>query len=305
MATHDLDAWVNQRMAAANPPAEWPDAASGRARLDQRLARRTPPRLVWAAATAVLLASVVALPGPRAAAQRLWDRTVLGRIQVLLVDGERAGLFEPDIYQRPDTQPVSSLEEAAEKAGFLARLPASGVFSVSPTYSVASVTAARIRVDGPALRYLSERAGGSAADVPRSWDGAVLEFRIGPVIIADYDGVLLLQSLPFDLITPPDFDLGLFYRSAFQSMGMSEADAWARSADLRISPALLMAMPGEEADLVREFRARSGNGVMIDEVYGDGKTVAVWSGSDRVYALFPSTRDVSRDFIAKVANVLD
>jgi hypothetical protein len=46
-------------------------------------------------------------------------------------------------------------------------------------------------------------------------------------------------------------------------------------------------------------------GVMIDEVYGPGKIVAVWSGSDRIYALYPDTRSVSREFVMTVANALD
>jgi hypothetical protein len=44
---------------------------------------------------------------------------------------------------------------------------------------------------------------------------------------------------------------------------------------------------------------------MIEGVYGPGKTVAVWSGSERVYALYPETREISRAFIATVAAALD
>jgi hypothetical protein len=43
----------------------------------------------------------------------------------------------------------------------------------------------------------------------------------------------------------------------------------------------------------------------IDEVYGPGKIVAVWSGPDRVYALFPDTRAVSREFVITVANAVE
>ena len=42
------------------------------------------------------------------------------------------------------------------------------------------------------------------------------------------------------------------------------------------------------------FSTASGTGVMIEGVYGPGRTVAVWSGTDRVYALYPDTREVSR-----------
>jgi hypothetical protein len=44
---------------------------------------------------------------------------------------------------------------------------------------------------------------------------------------------------------------------------------------------------------------------MIDEVYGPGTTVALWSGSDRVYALYPTTGQVTRELVIRVAGVLD
>lgn len=66
-----------------------------------------------------------------------------------------------------------------------------------------------------------------------------------------------------------------------------------------------MFMPREDRDLVYGFSTKSGTGVMIEDVYGPGKIVAVWSGPDRVYALYPETRDVSRAFIATVAAALE
>ena len=44
---------------------------------------------------------------------------------------------------------------------------------------------------------------------------------------------------------------------------------------------------------------------MIEEVYGPGKIAALWSGSDCIYALFPATGEVSREFIISVANSLE
>jgi hypothetical protein len=311
METHDpFERWVHQRMFATEPPAGWPDAAVAWRHVNQRTARHRVPMFVWAGATATVCAAILALPGPRVAAQILWDRVIAGRVQVLVMDsdgaGAAAGLFTPEIYRRPETRPVGSLEEASRIAGFVPRLPAAELFSsVSPTYAVADVTAARVRLRTPAIRYLLHEAGGSASEVPDSWNGAVLEVRIGPVIIADYDGILLLQSLPFEMSKPGNLDLQQFYWVAFRVLGMSAAEAWARSTDLSISPALLLFMPREDRDLVHGFSSRSGTGVMIEEVYGPGRIVGVWSGADRVYALFPETREVSREFIATVAAALD
>ena len=311
MEPHDeRERWVNERIGASEPANAWPDAAAGWRRLEQRIARRSPRRVwLWAGVTAALCLAALALPGPRLVAQRLWDQVVLGRIQVMLVDyeghGGAAAFFSPDIYLRGEATQVPSLEEASTRAGFWPHLPGDDVFAVTPSYSVASVTAGRWRLRTPAMRYLIAQAGGSASDVPDSWDEAVLEVRVGPMIIADYNGVLLLQSLPFQLIKPADFDLALFYQMGFRVLGMSEQEARARGADLSLNPALLTVMSKEESHLVHGFRTKSGSGVMIHEVYGPGKIVALWSGPDRVYALYPDTREVTRELIMAVARALE
>jgi hypothetical protein len=303
-----LEEWVDQRMAASEPAASWPDLAAGRRRLEQRIATRRRPVLLWAGAAAALCAAVLVLPGPRLAAQRLWDRVVLGRIQVLIADLDVAGaasaFFSPQNVHL-DVSAAASIGEASERAGFWPHLPDSGVFPGSPTYRVADATLATLPLRTPAIRYLVARAGGSPGDVPDSWNGAMLEVRVGPVILADYGGVVLLQSLPFELVKPVDFDLELFYRIAFQALGASELYARSLGADLAVNPALLMFMPREDSHLVHEFPTRSGTGVMIGEVYGPGSKVALWSGSNRLYALYTEEGKVSRDFLIRVANTLD
>jgi hypothetical protein len=305
-----LEQWVNGRMSACEPSAGWPDSAAAWKQFDLRAPRRRARWLAWSAAAAAVCGAVFVLPGARVTGQRLWDQVVVGRVQVLIADyhgdGAAASFFTPVIVDAQlDPRPVASIDEAALTAGFLPRLPAPGVFSTPPAHSVAGGVKAGLRLRRPAIRYLVDRAGGRAGEVPDSWDGAVLELRIGPVAIADYDGVLLLQSLPFELITPAGFDLELFYRVAFRAMGMSDFEVWTSSRDLSINPALLMVMPEEERGLVHEFKTKSGTGVMIEEVYGPGKIAAIWSGSDRIYALFPSRGEVTKEFVVKVAGALD
>ena len=83
-----------------------------------------------------------------------------------------------------------------------------------------------------------------------------------------------------------------------------ETTARGLSADVSISPALLTVMPKEDRHLLREFRTKSGTGMMIDEVYGAGKTVALWSSANRLYALYLSTPG-SQEFVIEVANALE
>ena len=300
----ELEHWVNQRMVGTALPAEWPDTARGWRRLAERFAPRPSRLWLWAGATAALCLAALALPASRAVAQRLWDQAVLGRIQVWITDydghGAAASFFSPEMQHRPDARPVASLDEVVRLAGFVPRFPLS-VFSASPRYSVTDEASARLQLRTPAIRYLLARAGGSASDVPDDWNGVTLDVRLGPIAIADYDGTLLLQSRPFRLIKPADFDLELFYRIAFRSLGLSEQDAGVLSADLGFSPALLTFMPKEDTNLLREFSTPTGTGMMVADVYGKGTIVALWSGHDRIYALFGHIDD---DLVTRVANAL-
>jgi len=305
MERHEhVEAWVNHQMNVAAVSSEWPDAAMGWSRVGDRIARRPIRLWQWAGAAAALCVAVLALPAPRALAQRLWDQVVLGRIQVLITDYETHGaavdLFSPEAHEF-QLSVVASLEEATRAAGFSPRLPAI-IFPASPQYHVLDAIPATLKLRTPAMRYLLTQAGGSASDVPDSWNGVTLDLRLGPIVMADYEGTLLLQSRPARLTTPANFDLALFYRIAFQSMGMSEHDAWALSSDMGFSPALLMFMPKEDRNLLRQFNTPRGTGMMIAEVFGKGTIAALWSGSDRLYALYGK---IDEDLVTRVANSLD
>jgi hypothetical protein len=305
METHEhLDEWVTQRMRVADVAPEWPDAAGGWTRLGNRIARPPIRMWQWAGAAAALCIAVLALPAPRALAQRLWDQAVLGRVQVLITDYETHGaavdLFSPEAHEF-QLSDVPSLEAAARAAGFSPRLPAI-IFPAAPQYRVLDAIPATLKLRTPAMRYLLAQAGGSASDVPDSWNGVTLDLRLGPIVMADYEGTLLLQSRPARLTTPANFDLALFYRIAFQSMGMSERDAGTLSSDMGFSPALLMFMPKEDRNLLREFNTPRGTGMMIAEVFGKGTIAALWSGSDRLYALYGK---IDEDLVTRVANSLE
>jgi hypothetical protein len=169
-------------MHAADAAAEWPDAAAGWTRVGDRIARRPISMWQWAAATVAVCLVVLALPAPRAIAQRLWDQFVLGRIQVLVTDYQSSGtavnFASLEMQLRPEPRHVSSLDEATRAAGFAPRLPAI-IFPTAPTYSVTDEGFASLKLRAPAIRYLLAQAGGSAIDVPDDWNGATLDVRWG------------------------------------------------------------------------------------------------------------------------------
>jgi hypothetical protein len=67
-----------------------------------------------------------------------------------------------------------------------------------------------------------------------------------------------------------------------------------------------VAAPDEAFDFETVFQARYRRVTrVIHDVYGPGKIVGVWSGPDRIYALYPSMQNVSREFILEVARSLE
>lgn len=80
--------WVEKRLGTLETPGEFqPDVAGARIRLREREAAAAK-RASRAWTTMVIAAvglTVLALPWPRAAAQRLWDRLSLGRVEIVQV----------------------------------------------------------------------------------------------------------------------------------------------------------------------------------------------------------------------------
>jgi hypothetical protein len=131
---HDDGRWVDERLEALAPGGFAPDVAAARARLRDRESRSRPrPRVLWVAAVATCLL-VVLLPWPRAAAQRLWDRLVLGHVEVISVQRPDVpphvmAFFQMEEQEPMVFEPVASLAEAQQIAGFRAALPAEGVLA--------------------------------------------------------------------------------------------------------------------------------------------------------------------------------
>src|SRR5687768_10610193 len=86
--------WVEERLEALNTAGgSQPDVVRARDTLRARQnASTTQNRGLWLAFAATACLLLFALPWPRALAQQLWDRVVLGRIAVVEVD--REGLSE-------------------------------------------------------------------------------------------------------------------------------------------------------------------------------------------------------------------
>lgn len=298
--------WVEERLAALEPPREWaPDPVAARVRLrsrDEKVRRRT---WTWAAVTAVLAVGILALPAPRALAERLWQQLSLRHVEVLRVnfDDLPEGLTSLRAWSSNDpvTQVVaSSREEARDRAGYDPRLPAeaAGV----PTLTVVSSMSAALTMHTGELRQALAQAGVSDIRIPDDWDGARVRVRVSPMVIAAYGGLSLVQITPPTLETPPGFDTSKLLEAALRILRTSPADAKAWAQRFAAAPGLLLAVPREEAGLVETVELRAGRGLLIedrDKRKARERLTVVWNSTDRIYAL---SGDGSRERLIAIAN---
>jgi hypothetical protein len=297
--------WVDERLKSLNASDGSPaDVARARAKL--RVRQNGPAsrsRRLWLPLAATACLAVIAMPWPRALAQQLWDRLQLGRVAVVQVDREDlpdeiAGVFvmEPRPF---DQEPVAD-EAAAERiAGFRPRLPPNGILNGKPALSIVkrAVLATRPLKTADMERALAS-AGVSDITVPKEWEGLTLIAEAGPVVVADYNGVEIMQSAPFRMNTPPGFQFGRFMEMAFRVFGRSASEARVLGAKFEANPALVLHFP--ERAPVRDVPLRSGTGIIVGDLKSDDLICFFWNTSDRIYIV--SATNVSEETLAELAN---
>ena len=284
---NDCD-WVDERLDALKA-ANGSEPDVDRARLALRVRQGAPAsrtRGMWMLAVASACLVLAALPWPRALAQQVWDRLVLGRIAVVQVDSEGvseeiASVFTMD--SAPDAQePVADAAEAERIAGFRPLLPPDGLLKGKPALSIVKRSALTTRPLKTAdIERALAAAGVSDIAVPKEWEGLTLTAEAGPVVIADYDGVQIMQSAPYRMNTPPGFQFGRFMEMAFRVFGRRADEAKALGAKLEANPALVLHFP--EREPVRDVALRSGQGIIVGDLNSDDLICFFWNTPDRIY----------------------
>ena len=265
-----------------------PDAGGARIRLRERdaaAAKRTR-RASTAAVLAAVGLTMLALPWPRAAAQRLWDRLSLGRVEIVQISRKDlpesvAAVFTMEDRSRPMPEAVRDAADAERLAGFRPSLPPPGVLRGAPNLSVVrSVAFTTLPLRTAAIERALAGAGISDVTVPREWEGTTLTAEGGPMVVAEYPdaNVEVMQSPPFRMSTPPGFRFDRFMEIAFRVFGRSAHDARTLAREIAVNPALVMHFP--EHHRVREVSLRSGRGVIVGD---DDGFCFFWNTSDRIY----------------------
>jgi hypothetical protein len=298
----DDDRFVDERLKALDrgAPARI-DEVRARSRLQGRLdaqARWTRPLVMAGLVVVTTILVLLTLPEPRAAAQRLWDRLTLHRVEVVQVARrdlpDPKGLFEgKDEYDQPI--PVSDAAEAERIAGFRPLLPSADVLSGAPQLSVVKHASISYTVKVADLERALAAAGIADVKVPRQWDGVTMRVEMGPTIRAMYgDGKMgLSQSPPYKLVTPAGFPVGRFMETIYRVLGKSAADARDLSRKFVANPAWMLVFPGH--DTVREMPLKSGRAVSAGGCF-------FWNTPDRLFVI--GAENMDPDVRVAVANSL-
>jgi hypothetical protein len=296
--------WVDERLRSLETPELEPnyDAARGRLRERDTSARTTRRRWTTAAAIGAAILLLAALPWPRAAAQRLWDRLSLGRIEVVRVAQENLPQpVNPFDWKEDNDEPVAVRDaaEAERVAGFRPLLPPTTVVRETPrlTVSKRGVMSATVRVADLERALAAE--GVAGVHVPNAWEGVMLRVERGIEIDAVYDDAKmgLSQSPPFKLVTPSGFPVGEFMEVAYRLYGKSAMDARELSRKFVANPAWMLVFPGH--DTVQEVSWKGGRAVAAG---GGGSMCFFWNTSDRLFILGAQKMDPG--FGVAVANSL-
>jgi hypothetical protein len=286
----DIPDWIDQSVQRLEGPAAFDaDAAAGRARLREREGAATQRRRRGrrAAVFAAVAIVVVALPWPRAFAQRLWDRFTLRRVEVVQITGRElpesiTAMFTMEDRRYSDPIEVTSAAEAVRMAGFAPALPPLALIGEVPRLSVVKWAAMKTApVDVPAIQAALARAGITDLTIPQEWQGVTLTAEGGPMIIANYErlgGFEITQMPALRMNVPERFPFEQFMSIGFRLFGRGRDDARTLAREIAANPALLMHFP--EHDRLREVTLDSGRGLIVGDDEGG---CFFWGTGDRIF----------------------
>ena len=287
---------MTRKMDSTAPPLDWePDAALATMAFNARVARaRRTQRRQFAGLVALACCAMLALfPVVRTSAQRLWDRLIVGRVEVVRVDfdalsPELAGLL-PRPLERP-SEPVvaSSIADAAARAHFSPRLPDLAPSNQAPRLSVTSSTNYVAVINAGALGAALRKVGGNGVETLRRWDGGTIRWDTAPILSAEFDGFTLVQTVPAVVSVPAGFDIRAYAEAFFRAAGLSRDDAGHVAERASNAPPLFLGMPIHRRAAVRDVQLKGVAATAVEIVSPAGRPAAViliWSDADRIYLL--------------------
>jgi hypothetical protein len=156
------------------------------------------------------------------------------------------------------------------------------------------------------LELALHKAGIADQAVPRGWDGAQIAIHTSAIAIAEWPDIILAQSLPLTLTTPPGVDFSAFSALVLRVLGISPDEARKLAGQMGTTPPWLapIAHDFKQGATIQEIALNSGTATLLQETDGDGsvqRITLLWSVPDRVYLL---TGKLSRDLAIATANAV-
>lgn len=328
----DVHYWVDEHLALVAPPPDWhPDSVRGRALLQRRDARRWSAPARWKlAATVAVLVVVTAFVSPfsRALAQQLWQRFTVHRVDVVRSDVARDKGRGLDALRRALPTRVRDLDEAAERVGFVPRLPPAGTVSGTPDLSTAAPLSITTLVHvGEVERAVQSSDPDTTRPVPAEWEGTTLTMSLGPTVAAEWPDVTLVQGYLPSIAAAPPTDLTplqpailhgplsafylsarLIYKAGRTSPGAPvAADGGMRDDRQVLSAASLLFGIRQDSHVgVREVQLQEGAATLVEDFGENGavdRATLLWSATDRVYMLIGDA--TSRQRLVPIADAIN
>lgn len=306
--------WVLRQTAHLDPPAGWqPDTAAALTRMHARQSAQ-PRRSMWAgwpawaAAGAMLGGLLLLLPTERITAQ-LWQFLTVPKVALVRVNPWPEGVPAPQIQAARlliPPIPAHDVEEVRSRVRYEPRLPLSNVLSSSPRLSTAFGVSAGTVIHTADLELALQKSGVTGVTVPAAWDGAQLRLHSSALVIAEWPGLLMVQSLPLTLTAPPGFDFPEFSALILRILGVGPDEAEQLARRTGTTPAWLAPLedPPPWRATLEEIKLNSGDATLYQETGADGtapRITLLWMVPDRVYLL---DGHLDRDLIIAVANAV-
>jgi len=323
----ELSRWVQQGVELLAPPAGWePDRRTARTRVEARVHRPSPVRrflLIAATVLGIVCVFVAVVPSTKVSAQQagigwhgldhLWYWFTGGHHQPVrlgALPGEMRSLAVHAVSAPGPPQVALDVAESSRSAGFVPRLPGSGVIPNKPRLTVfgpASSSAVFKAVD---LESVLREARAVGQTVPTAWDGARISMRIGSQVVAEWFHVpdsasggngwahiTLAQSAPPVFTLPPGIDFTSIAALTLQATNMNQETA-RRFAQYAVPSAALLVGTGAREEigadtliLMREINLRRAPAILIEAFENSGRgpridrVILMWNVPDRVYLL--------------------
>jgi hypothetical protein len=305
---------ANDELDTLAPPPDWqPDANAARLRFEDRARHpRASRRVLMPLVTLAALGLVIAVTNGdvRLAAHQMWQWLTVGRIEVVRVNfdslpDEARSLFAQQLDEAAPPRQVATIADAATIAGFTPRLPPPGTLPGEPTFSVSAPSVHGTVIDVPNIELALRKAGVTDQTVPRSWDGAKIELRLGHGVFVEWPGIMLVQGLPPAFSAPAGVDLAEFGTVMLRALGVPRNAAERFGRRMRETPSVLCGVGIDDNATISEVKLRHGYGTLIESFDEDGTVAHVellWGTGDRLYSFSGAT---TIDVATSIANAME